>query len=836
MADAALGIVIGLVKFILDKEVELEENDKEAKSLCVTIARLGRSLERSRTLVNKDMCEALEKVLKSCGDYLGEFKKYSMLRQAYRLAWSKDKKQLMEFEKEIQFLLVQIAALGHEQKQENEHFLAAFAALRQEPSDFPTARREIMKVPPDCKNSPGDKDTGQNLLQLAAEKGDAESIYLLLEAEAEVNLASRTHMTALLYALQNGHVEAVKLLINKGHASVDQASGVIDRSPLEYAIRYGHIECLRILMAAGANIEARDCDEQTTLHYAVRAKSHSRAMTELLIQTGRVEINRGDRNNKTPLFLAIETWRAERNRPEGAAVAADCKRCAELLLAAGALPTIGDNINHVCPRPTADTPRDPCMDDLWVCGPDAIERLSLMLSCAHADVNAGDGTGRTLAYRAARHPIESPQSTDGDFSTLEFLVEKHHAVFLSHNSAMLREDEKRQRAIEFGLLAVALIWAAYAYHTRHEAQVCETFYSGLVLPPYLFTFMGTFVFKLIQFLFEECLLADFLLEALCHWRNGAGKKQNVTSAPPTPSPVHAQQRDDDLESSLPPSSKAAAGSSSSSSSINSDERIGGSNSSSPVLWDSRVLYYLFGEDFVHSWRCKKYKMVELAERDTKAADFYHQTPYQFLYLQLLAAYFAIVVAFLNIDVGMLGAIGGWVTYTDLMASIVNSPVIPYCYSLLSMAYLGRRREQLTHLPLAIKAVVAIPILFLLPALITHVLPAVGSYPFLVAPVLPIVWSLLQLCRAILSWLELRPFFQQYHLELATELALRFIFVFGFHVLFDWEAMLWEYSPPVKTADYLAVLGRDLVLRTQSHCFTRQAFSNARGVSSFFSWF
>jgi len=885
MADVALSALVTLACLIRDKEREFKETDAEARNLCKTVGRLGRELEKHPS-VDEQTREELEKLLRKCDAFLQEFLRgYNMFRAAYRLTFSKDKQQLDEFQRDISRLLLEIAAFGsHHQEparlQQNNDLVEAFQSLHRE--DFAGAIKFISQLPHENIDQLVE---GQTLLHLATEKGDSACCKLLIDCGALLDLAGRARMTALLIALHKGNVDLAKLLISHG-ASLERTSGA-QFSPLEIAIKFGLLECVRVLIESGADVSAVDAEGQTTLHYAVRAESHAVSMVELLLQTNKVEANLGDKECKTPLFLAVEGWAQELEQQQQLRVQAaqtqaqggkrvrsndatnntvssegrptnSKQRCVELLLAAGALPTMGDNMCHTCPKPTSDVDdtQQVCDRDLWVCGPGAAQRLTLLLTCQHFNIDAGDSAGRTLAYRAAQHRVVSPGrggNIDGDENPCLDLLIRHHAVFMSRKSAMLTCDEKRKRAVEFAVLGAGLIWAAIAYHIRGEkdTSACVSIYNDLIVPPYMFDLVGVFAFKITQYLYEECLILDFLLAALS-WRFGGGRLGRVESNLlavkdhiPVPSPLkpkvtqqQQQFRDPELggDQRLPSTSTstsiaATATATATATTSTTDAKI------VSLPWDSKLLYSLFSQSFVQSWRRDKFSSCDRSECDNiTAADFYQETPFQFLYLQLLAAYAAIVIALVNIDVGMVGAVGGWIAYTDLGGSLINSPITPYCFSVLSLAFLDNRREQFMHLPLAIKVALAGPLLIMLPLLITHVLPAAGSYPFLVLPTIPLVWSLLQLFRSILSSLALRPFFQEYHLQLATHLALRFLFIFGFHVLFDLEAMLWEYTPPVKAADYIDVLSRDVTIRTQSHCFSKQAFSSAKGVSAFFSWF
>ena len=58
--------------------------------------------------------------------------------------------------------------------------------------------------------------TKTDQLQDAARKGDAAAVKKLLDEGVDVNTRFRYNATALFYACDHGHVEAVKVLLDRG--------------------------------------------------------------------------------------------------------------------------------------------------------------------------------------------------------------------------------------------------------------------------------------------------------------------------------------------------------------------------------------------------------------------------------------------------------------------------------------------------------------------------------------------------------------------------------------------------------------------------------------------
>ena len=85
----------------------------------------------------------------------------------------------------------------------------------------------------------------------ASEHGHAEVLRLLLEADANKNLANGNGDTAIKLASQEGHLELVRLLLDAG-ADKNSANNN-GYTALMAASDGGHIEVVRMLLAAGAD-------------------------------------------------------------------------------------------------------------------------------------------------------------------------------------------------------------------------------------------------------------------------------------------------------------------------------------------------------------------------------------------------------------------------------------------------------------------------------------------------------------------------------------------------------------------------------------------------------
>ncbi|KAL5473631.1 hypothetical protein EMCRGX_G028135 [Ephydatia muelleri] len=110
----------------------------------------------------------------------------------------------------------------------------------------------------------------------AAENGNVQAIVRHLEQRADIDAAAVTTatiilgpLTPLMWASRGGHVECVKVLLDRG-ALVNVRDNKDGRTALMRASFWGHKECVKVLLDRGALVNMQNKEGDTALHLAAR--------------------------------------------------------------------------------------------------------------------------------------------------------------------------------------------------------------------------------------------------------------------------------------------------------------------------------------------------------------------------------------------------------------------------------------------------------------------------------------------------------------------------------------------------------------------------------------
>ena len=145
----------------------------------------------------------------------------------------------------------------------------------------------------------------------AARRGDVVALERLLEQGADANSARGDGMTALHFAAELGHVEAVRILLQAG-ADVAAGTRIGHYTPLHLASRGGHVAVAKSLLEAGADARATTTSSGSTpLHLAASSAGGGAELIALLAEHGADVNAREVSAGQTPLMFAAGAGRAE---------------------------------------------------------------------------------------------------------------------------------------------------------------------------------------------------------------------------------------------------------------------------------------------------------------------------------------------------------------------------------------------------------------------------------------------------------------------------------------------------------------------------------------------
>lgn len=147
---------------------------------------------------------------------------------------------------------------------------------------------------------------GMNSLHLAADLGAIRCLHFLLkETKISVNGATKQRdkeCTALHLAAARGYAECVELMLAEGAKA--NAKNYRGFTALHLAARCSNLECVEVLLRDGtADPNEKDNDKRTPLHAAVCRSERACDIIDMLVSWG-AEVNQKDEYGYSPLHLA----------------------------------------------------------------------------------------------------------------------------------------------------------------------------------------------------------------------------------------------------------------------------------------------------------------------------------------------------------------------------------------------------------------------------------------------------------------------------------------------------------------------------------------------------
>ncbi len=148
-------------------------------------------------------------------------------------------------------------------------------------------------------------NTGKNALMYACIHGNPDLVEVLAKhSSAALNTVdTENHYSALMHAVSNQHTEAVRRLLR--HANIDSnlASKDEQKTALMIAADGGDPDLTRLVVYhKGTDLNKRDLKKQTALHYAVQA---GKVQNVRILVHHQANVNAADQDFNTPLMRAV---------------------------------------------------------------------------------------------------------------------------------------------------------------------------------------------------------------------------------------------------------------------------------------------------------------------------------------------------------------------------------------------------------------------------------------------------------------------------------------------------------------------------------------------------
>ena len=210
----------------------------------------------------------------------------------------------------------------------------------------------------------------------------------------------------------------------------------------------------------------------------------------------------------------------------------------------------------------------------------------------------------------------------------------------------------------------------------------------------------------------------------------------------------------------------------------------------------------------------------------------------FLLFQALSSLFSIISAFENID----STQSTWTKYQNFYGLLVNSSVLTFIYSMFALCEFA----QFDSHPLARNIVYGCwwsLLLFMIPCIVTHIIPGLILYCWVVVLYIVICFVL----RAILSriidiltdkkWLSIQD--NEVILRVfGVNFVLRLFFMLIFQTVYAYAYFAYQVHSSKGAMDasaYLSVISDEYSLRTQTLCTYQHAMESVESFVVFFNW-
>jgi hypothetical protein len=152
---------------------------------------------------------------------------------------------------------------------------------------------------------PSQSDT--ELFIEAVRKGDAPAVKRMLDESADPNTTMRSGASVLQVACSEGHIEIVKVLLDKG-AKLNYQCETLRSTALMDAVVFEREEIVRLLLSKGADVTIKDSHGYTALDLA----KQKREQVELGQRLGHAALDPGIQQRREKILSLLESLPKDR--------------------------------------------------------------------------------------------------------------------------------------------------------------------------------------------------------------------------------------------------------------------------------------------------------------------------------------------------------------------------------------------------------------------------------------------------------------------------------------------------------------------------------------------
>ncbi|XP_070572821.1 ankyrin-1-like [Ptychodera flava] len=149
-------------------------------------------------------------------------------------------------------------------------------------------------------------EEGKTPLHLASAEGSEETVQILLENGANVDVYCKKGLSPLFYASYNKHNNVTQRLLNQTNKIHKDCAP--EMTHLHWAVREYYPDVAKTLAGAGLDINGEVYDRSTILHREIR--DNELEVIQLCVEL-EADIHKEDREKRTPLFYAIRNDKVE---------------------------------------------------------------------------------------------------------------------------------------------------------------------------------------------------------------------------------------------------------------------------------------------------------------------------------------------------------------------------------------------------------------------------------------------------------------------------------------------------------------------------------------------